>query len=92
MIKRRWKSGFFNLISKQFGDNRRIGPVDSDMMPIALLALLAGGGKYLGTDAETTVPALSSRVATRVSWSPLSGLKGVQPPLPFGERDRKSVV
>lgn len=31
---------------------------------------------------------LSSRVATRVSWSPLSGLKGVQPPLPFGERTR----
>ena len=27
---------------------------------------------------------LSSRVATRGSWSPLSGLKGVQPPLPFG--------
>ena len=26
--------------------------------------------------------------ATRVSWSPLSGLKGVQPPLPFGERTR----
>ena len=31
---------------------------------------------------------VSSRVATRVSWSPLSGLKGVQPPLPFGERTR----
>ena len=31
---------------------------------------------------------LSSRVATRVSWSPLCGLKGVQPPLPFGERTR----
>ena len=31
---------------------------------------------------------LSSRVATRGSWSPLSGLKGVQPPLPFGERTR----
>ena len=31
---------------------------------------------------------LSSGVATRVSWSPLSGLKGVQPPLPFGERTR----
>ena len=29
-----------------------------------------------------------SRVATRVSWSPLSSLKGVQPPLPFGERTR----
>ena len=28
---------------------------------------------------------LSSRIATRFSWSPLSGLKGVQPPLPFGE-------
>ena len=32
--------------------------------------------------------ALSSRVATRVSWSPLSILKGLQPPLPFGERTR----
>ena len=31
---------------------------------------------------------ISSRVATRGSWSPLSGLKGVQPPLPFGERTR----
>ena len=31
---------------------------------------------------------LSSRVATSGSWSPLSGLKGVQPPLPFGERTR----
>ena len=31
---------------------------------------------------------LPSRVVTRVSWSPLSGLKGVQPPLPFGQRTR----
>ena len=31
---------------------------------------------------------LSSRVATRVSWGPLSGFKGVQPPLQFGERTR----
>ena len=30
---------------------------------------------------------LSSRVATRISWSPLSGLKGVNP-LQFGERTR----
>ena len=30
----------------------------------------------------------SSRVATRVSGSPLSGLKGVQPPLQFGDRTR----
>ena len=29
---------------------------------------------------------LSSRVATGVSWSPLSGLKGVKPPVEFGER------
>ena len=37
-----------------------------------------------------TVPDFTflSRVATRVSWSPLSGLQGVQPPLPFGERTR----
>ena len=31
---------------------------------------------------------LSSQVAMRISWSPLSGLKGVQLPLPFGERTR----
>ena len=31
---------------------------------------------------------LSSGVATRISWCPLSGLKGVQPPLHFGERTR----
>ena len=31
---------------------------------------------------------LSSRVATGISWSPLSGLKGVKPPLEFGERTR----
>ena len=27
---------------------------------------------------------LSSRVATGISWSPLSGLKGVKPPVEFG--------
>ena len=31
---------------------------------------------------------LSSQVATQISWSPLSGLKGVRPPLQFGERTR----
>ena len=31
---------------------------------------------------------LSSRATTRISWSPLSGLKGVKPPLQFGERTR----
>ena len=31
---------------------------------------------------------LSSQVETRISWSPLSALKGVKPPLPFGERTR----
>ena len=31
---------------------------------------------------------LSSRVATGISWSPLSGLKGVRPPAKFGERTR----
>ena len=29
-----------------------------------------------------------SRVATGISWSPLSGLKGVKPPVEFGERTR----
>ena len=31
---------------------------------------------------------LSSRVATGISWSPLSGLKGVKLPVDFGERTR----
>ena len=31
---------------------------------------------------------LSSRVATCISWSPLSGLQGVKPPVEFGERTR----
>ena len=31
---------------------------------------------------------LSSQVSTRISWNPLSGLKGVKPPLQFGERTR----
>ena len=31
---------------------------------------------------------LSSRVATGISWSPLSGLKGVKPPVKFRERTR----
>ena len=31
---------------------------------------------------------LSSRAPTRISWSPLSRLKGVQPTLQFGERTR----
>ena len=31
---------------------------------------------------------LSSRVATGMSWSPLSDQKGVKPPVDFGERNR----
>ena len=31
---------------------------------------------------------LSSRVVTHIFWSPLSGLKGVKPPLQFGEKTR----
>ena len=40
MKKRGWKSIFFGLMSKQNGSFRRIGPVESDMMPIALLSLV----------------------------------------------------
>ena len=31
-------------------------------------------------------PWMASRIATGISWSPLSGLKGVKPPVEFGER------
>ena len=31
---------------------------------------------------------IRSRAATGISWSPLSGLKGVKPPVKFGEKTR----
>ena len=47
--------------------------------------LLRGVRPRLQWKGRTPLP---SRVTTRISWSPLSGLKGVKPPLPFGERTR----
>ena len=44
-----------------------------------------GGGPQTCLEGKPRTP-LSSPVATRVSWSPLRGLKGVQPPVKFGER------
>ena len=40
-------------------------------------------GTPLGLAPRKRASPRGTRVATRVSWSPLSGLKGVQPPLPF---------
>ena len=40
-----------------------------------------------GLEGKPRMP-LSSQVATQISWSPLSGLKGVRPSLQFGERTR----
>ena len=62
----------------------------------ALAPSLHSFWSYFSTDPRGVRPRLegkprtplSSRVATRVSRSPLSGFKGVQPPLPFGERTR----
>ena len=50
-------------------------------------------GTYYSSPGKAGISGLHSRlprgrVATRLSWSPLSGLKGVQPPLPVGERTR----
>ena len=51
------------------------------------VAFQAPPGSQASSRGEAKNPALlSSRDA--VSWSPLSGLKRVQPPLPFGERTR----
>ena len=49
------------------------------------MSLREGTIRHYNSLSASTVR-VSSRVATRVSWSALSGLKGVQPPLPFGER------
>ena len=47
--------------------------------------------KQMGTciEGKQRTP-LSSRAATGISWSPLSGLKGVKPPAEFGKRIRDS--
>ena len=45
MRKRGWKSIFFDLISKSYKQAGRIGPLESDMMPIALLSLVSDGSK-----------------------------------------------
>ena len=49
-------------------------------MFIAALFIIARTGKQ-------RTP-LSFRVATGTSWSPLCGLKGVKPPVKFGEKTR----
>ena len=54
MRKRGWKSIFFNLISKMNGDAGRIGPLESDIMPIALLSLVSGGSKTSGAQAASS--------------------------------------
>ncbi len=51
MKKRSWKSIFFGLISKTNGCSGRIGPLESDIMPIALLSLVSGGSKTSGAKA-----------------------------------------
>ena len=66
-------------------------------LKLCILIVLSREDKDLGIALQTplgsqasprgeAMTALSSRAATRISWSPLSGLKGVKPPLQFGER------
>jgi len=59
MKKRAWKSIFFDLISKMNGGCKRLGPIEPDIMPIALLCLAEHGSgcavtkKTAGSAAKT---------------------------------------
>ena len=53
MKKRSWKGAFFDLISKLYVRSGRIGPIEPDMMPIALLCLISGEMKEAGAKAAS---------------------------------------
>ena len=50
MKKRAWKSTFFNLISKTKWASGRVGPIEADMMPVALLSLAINSRSASGPD------------------------------------------
>ena len=53
---------------------------------VGLHSILTRGVRPHLEGKQRTVP--SSRVTTGISWSPLSGLKGVKPPVEFEEKTR----
>ena len=64
MKKRTWKSTFFKLISKTNGADRRFGPMESDMAPIALLRLVCGGISLSGKVPKTKTKRRTDEAST----------------------------
>ena len=60
MKKRAWKSTFFNLISKTSRTSGRLGPIEDDMMPIALLRLALEGRTASGAKSASAAGAGSN--------------------------------
>ena len=100
MKKRSWKSTFFNLISKidetsgrRSAGFRRIGPIEPDMMPIALLGLT---GTKTGNRPFFYVTASQSRAEQcrddLTSWADVAVKKLSVHALPDGSTRRQSLL
>ena len=100
MKKRAWKSTFFNLISKineapgrRSPGGRRIGPVEPDMMPVALLGLT---GTKTGKRPFFYVTASQSRAEQcrddLTAWAEAGGKKLSVHALPDGSTRRQSLL
>ena len=93
MKKRAWKSTFFNLMSKGYKAARRIGPVEPDMMPIALLGLTAAKA---GKRPFFYVTASQSRAEQcrddLTAWAEVAGKKLSVHALPDGSTRRQSLL
>ena len=66
MKKRAWKSTFSGLIPKMKPGCARFGPLDPDMMPIALFRLLSGDPAPSGRK-KASVPAAKAKRRTEMS-------------------------
>ena len=79
----------FSGVPARRREERGCGPVTGKDRP----SCQSGGAPAVRPGAVAQSPGREAalawaRVATRVSWSPLSGLKGVQPPLPLRQTQR----
>lgn len=97
MRKRGWKSTFFNLISKSYKQTGRIGPLESDMMPIALLGCLMNKPSTTGGKRPVFYVASSQSRAEQCRddlsvWAEVAGKKLSVHTLPDGSTRRQSLL
>ena len=97
MRKRSWKSIFFNLISKAYKQAGRVGPLESDMMPIALLGFLLNTAQASGGKRPVFYVAASQSRAEQcrddlTAWAEVVGKTVSMHALPDGSTRRQSLL